>query len=135
MKKLKSILLGCAFFLSPIQTAAQLPNSLTQITRPYLGTYECKQLLIDGESKLDDFEYIKIELKSDGEMSLYFLDKAGKKGNACAKYEYDEKSQMLTAYTSLGGQTLKRSFPLKNGEIFVHVIYETRTLTMKFEQN
>lgn len=121
-------------FLSPIRTQALLPNTLTEITRPYLGMYECNQLLMDGESKLDEFEYIKIELKSDGEMYLYFLDKTGKSGQAIAEYTYDEKAQMLTMFKKIGQQTMKRSFPLKNGEILVYLIYETKTITMKFKQ-
>ena len=132
MKKWKSFVLGCVLFFSPMQAA--LPNTLTEITRPYLGMYECKQLLMDGESKLEDFKSIKIELKSNGQMLLYFEDRKGQKGKASAEYEYDEKSQTITVYTSVGAQKLKRTFPLKNGELFVHLIYETRTVTLKFEQ-
>ena len=134
MKKWKSFVLGCVLFFSPMQAQAALPNTLTEITRPYLGMYECKQLLMDGESKLEDFKSIKIELKSNGQMLLYFEDRKGQKGKASAEYEYDEKSQTITVYTSVGSQKLKRTFPLKNGELFVHLIYETRTVTLKFEQ-
>ena len=134
-KKVKSFLLGCALFLSPMRMQAMLPDSLKEITRTYLGMYECKQLLLDGENKLDEFEYIKIELKSGGQMALYFADAKGQKGKAQAEYEYDEKAQTITVYTNIGNQKMKRTFPLKNGELFVHLIYETRTVTMKFEQN
>ena len=134
MKKFKSFLLGCLLFSSPLQACALLPNSLTEITRPYLGMYECKQILLDGEDKLKEFEYVTLELKSDGEMVLSFLDKQGKKGKTIAEYEYDEKMQTITVIKSIGNQKMKRTFPLKNGSILVHLIYETRTIIMKFEQ-
>lgn len=134
MKKLKSFLFGFALFLTPIQSSAALPNTLTQITKPYLGMYECTQLLLDGENKLDEFKYIKIQLKHDGDLVFTFLDKKGMKGESSAQYEYDEDRQALAVYSSLGGKKLKREFPLKNGEIFVHIIYETKTIMMKFQQ-
>ena len=134
MKKIKSFLLGCLLFSSPLQASALLSHSLTEIVRPYLGIYECRQMLLDGEDKLNEFEYIKLELKSGGEIVLSFLDKQGKKGKTNAEYEYDEKAQPITIRKNIGNQILKRSFPLKNGEVLVHLIYETRTIVMKFEQ-
>ena len=135
MKIAKKLLVSCAFFFMPINMQAALPKNLTEITRPYLGVYECEQLLFDGKDLLDDFKYIKIELKSDGEMLVHFSDKQGKKSSVSARYEYDEQVELLTVSTQMGTKTIKRSFPLKNGELYVHITYETKTLSMKFVQN
>ncbi len=135
MKKAKKFLLNCALFFMPINVQAALPNSLTEITRPYLGVYQCQQLLFDGKDILDSFDYIKIELKSDGEMVAFYKDKHGKCGDVVTKYEYDERTQLLTVTAEVGSKKIKRSFPLKNGELYVHIHYETKTLTMKFVQN
>ena len=131
---MKKLLLSFALLFAPIRVQSTLPNSLTEITRPYLGVYECEQLLIDGEDCLDDFKYIKIQLQTGGQMSVEFVDKQGKKGKLSAEYEYDERTQLLSVYSVVGTKKIKRSFPLKNGEIYVHIHYEVKTLTMKFVQ-
>ena len=106
-------------------------GSLKDITKPYLGEYECKSATLGEKDYAQDFSFIRLELKKDDEFTLYYSAKNGKKGEETGTYSYDEKEETLTiTYGDLG--VLKRKFPLKNGEIFVSVPIGSQTLSMKF---
>ena len=106
-------------------------GSLKDVTKPYLGEYECQSATLGEKDYVQDFSFIRLELKKNDEFTLYYSAKNGKKGEESGKYAYNEKEETLTLiYGELG--VLKRKFPLKNGEIFVSVPIGSQTLSMKF---
>ena len=106
-------------------------GSLKDITKPYLGEYECKSATLGEKDYVEDFSFIRLELKKDDEFTLYYSAKNGKKGEEAGTYTYDEKEEALTITYGENG-VFKRKFPLKNGEIFITLPIGTQTLSMKF---
>ncbi len=108
-------------------------GKLTDITKPHLGEYECESATLSGEELLDEFSYIRLELKENGVCTLYYCKKDGKKREETGKYTYDEKREEICLYGGVG-KTFKRKFPLKNGKMDVTVRLGDKTLSMRFVQ-
>ena len=89
------------FLNEPVFTVAA-KDELKDITRPYLGFYECKKLFFGKKNILKQFKYITVELTSSGEMVLRYKLKAGKKGESCCKYVYDENSGEISVVSEKG---------------------------------
>lgn len=124
-----------SFCAALVATLLALPacgnGSLKDVTKPYLGEYECKSATLGEKDYFDNFSFIRLELKKDNEFVLSYSAKNGQKGEEAGKYVYDEKEETLTiTYGDFG--VLKRKFPLKNGEIYVTLPIGTQTLSMKF---
>ncbi len=107
-------------------------GSLTQMTKPYLGTYECQRAYYGSADVLESFSHIKLELKDKENYVLSFCEKDGRKQERTGKYVYDEKSKTLTLYAEKG---IKRAFPLENGVLTVDVPILGKTLYLQFKQN
>ena len=122
----------CAAFSALLLALPACANgSLKDVTKPYLGQYECQSATLGEKDYVQDFSFIRLELKQDGEFILYYQPKNGEKAEESGTYIYDEKEQTLCiSYGELG--FLKRKFPLKNGEIFVTLPIGTQTLSLKF---
>jgi hypothetical protein len=68
--KLKSAAFVGAILLSVTAGAWSKDGKLTEITKPYLGTYECERLYVGDDDKIEEFEYVRLELCKDGELKL-----------------------------------------------------------------
>ena len=108
-------------------------GSLTDMSKPYLGEYECKQARLGEEERLADFSYIRLELLQNGKYILRYCEKDGEKQEVKGKYRYDESKQTLTLYAGQSG-VFKRAFPIKDGQITVSVPFGDKTLVLQFEQ-
>lgn len=132
MKKIKSGL--CVGLLTLfISLSSCGGESLQEITKPYLGAYECESAKLGEKEYIDDFSFIRLELRPDGTFSLYYRPKNGDKREETGAYVYDEKEETLQL--TLGGNgEFKRKFPLKEGRMEVTVQIGTQTLFMRFTQ-
>lgn len=117
------------FFLFPNLKSGKL----TDITKPYLGEYECKQALLGEEDCLKRFDNIVLELKPKNEYALSYKEDGGKKRTVEGQYEYDDEKGILTL-KSENGQCFKRSFPLKDGILYITLRIGEKTLSMQFEK-
>lgn len=106
-------------------------SSLTDITKPYLGEYECKQARLGETDYLTLFSYIKLELKKDGNYTLHYKGKEGKKKTVKGKYRYDAEKKALIFKDKEG---IEREFPLTEGQLSVLVPLGEKTLFLIFEQ-
>ncbi len=122
----------CAALASLLFTLPACGNgSLKDVTKPYLGEYECQSATLGEKDYVEDFSFIRLELKQDNEFTLSYSAKNGKKGEESGTYTYDEQEETLTLiYGELG--VLKRKFPFKNGEIFITLPIGLQTLSIKF---
>ena len=133
--KLKSSILAsiCALLtLIPNFTMAK-DGDLKEITKPYLGVYECKSAQLGDEDLLKNFSHIHLELKKGGEFVLHYGDKKGNKEQARGKYVYDAKKQTVTLKMT-DGNCFQRTFPLQKGQIIVSFPVGNRQLCLIFEQ-
>ena len=121
MKKLK---LKSSVFAGLAALALLFPNlktgSLTDITKPYLGMYECQNATLGEDDIIDDFSYVRRKKK-------------GKEHKETGKYVYDKEAETICLSTGVG-DVLKRTFPLKNGVISITMRMGTKTLQMQLKQ-
>ena len=108
-------------------------GKITDITKPYLGEYECQSATLGEKEYLQDFSYIKLELNLDNTFHLYYKTKDGQRGEQSGKYVYDKAKK--TICFSLGGrEEFKRCFPLEKGVLTLTFPVGGQSLCMQFEQ-
>ena len=130
--KLKTSILSALAALLFVFPAVQ-SHGLKEITKPYLGQYECKSATLGDKEYLDGFSYIRLELKPDETFSLYYCPKEGKAKEEKGKYSYNAETGELLL--SIGrNDEIKRKFPLQEGKLTVSLRLGGKTLVMKFEQ-
>ena len=131
--KLKSSLLAALtsllfLFLPKLQSRA-----LPDITKPYLGEYECKIARFGGNDLLEEFSYIKLELKADNTFVLRYKAEERSEKTETGKYKYDNKNKEIT-FTLDRSRIFKRKFPLEKGVIYVDFPIGTKQILLTFEQ-
>lgn len=109
-------------------------DSLTDITKPYTGVYECKSATLGDKEYVDEFSYIRLELHTDDTFSLYYLPKKGKVKEQTGQYRYDKEKGTIRFSLGVNGE-LKREIPLKKGEMVFTLPLGAKTLIMRFVQN
>ena len=109
-------------------------QSLKDVTKPYLGEYECTQSLFNGEECLQNFDYITLTLKKDNKFTLCFCEKGkSKKTTQKGKFAYNPQTQTIVL-KSVWYKGMEREFPLQDGELSVTIGLGNNTLSMKFKQ-
>lgn len=136
MKKIKFfnflvVILCCLLFCS---NAWSKDGELKDISRPYLGTYECEELYFAGEDLIGKFAFLKVELKTDGGCVYYREKKSRSTKKIPFTYEYNREKKELWASGQWGIFKIEKSFPLKKGEIHVVIPIANLTLKAKFKK-
>ncbi len=125
-----SILAGLAALL--LSACSWKDTQLTDIAKPYLGTYECTQAHLGSLDLLDRFTDIRLELKDEENFILLYKEK-GKEGKKLeGKYRYDEERGVLIATDAKEG--LRREFPFAQGKLTVTFPVGRRNFVMQFER-
>ena len=125
---LVSALISLLFLFPSFRT-----GSLKDITKPYLGVYECTEARLNDTDYLDKFSYIYLELKAEEEFVLHYCENGGEKKQETGKYVYDREKETLTLIGGAGG-FFKREFPLKDGVLTINVRVGEQTLVLQFER-
>lgn len=92
-------------------------GSLTDISRPYAGAYECEELSLGGRDMLGSFDYIRLELDGNGAFALSYKTALGGAGGYGGEYSVDSEQKTITFSASAAQRTVKRTFPLEEGAI------------------
>ena len=132
MIKLKSSLVIGLCVLSML-LVGWVKNGLKDITKPYLGQYECKLATLDGINCLKQFDYIRLEIKQDGTFVLNFCEKTKGKDVIKGAYEYERETSSIL-FKIGKNQGYQRRFPIKNGVLYIVVPFGGKTLSMTFVQ-
>ena len=82
---------------------------------------------------LKKFDYIRLELKVDGQFVLSYRENDGKKQAIKGTYEYDSKNECVQLKMGVGG-IIHRNFPLKEGVIYITIPFKMKSLALQFEQ-
>ena len=105
-------------------------GDLPDVTKPYLGEYECKEVKLGEQDFLKLFSYIRLELKKEGKFSLCYKERGGKKKEIEGEYVYDPQQQTLNFLY----EGIQREFPLKEGKLSVFLPVNEKNLLLIFEQ-
>ena len=137
MKKIKlksSVLSGLLslFLLSGASCFGE--TTLNDITKSYLGEYECTQAQYGEKNYLEMFSYLRIELEDEGVYTLRYKIKDGEIHQISGTYVYDLEKETILLQTHLNGG-MKKTFPMSNGVLTITAKIGNKNLNMKFEQN
>ena len=110
-----------------------IKGSLTDVTKPYLGEYECQRAIFDGKDYAQEFSYIRLTFSADNTFTLSYKTKEGLCGSEKGEYSYDEEKEEVTLFTQ-GRHSFKRTFPLVKGNIYMSLRLGDKTLQVQFEQ-
>ena len=127
-----SILAGLATLV--LACSAFKQSMLPDITKPYTGTYECKSATLGEKEYVEEFSYIRLELRLDDTFSLYYSPKAGKQVEQTGRYVYHKDKKTLQ-FSVDGFTEIKREFPLDKGVVLISFPVGLKTLILRFEQN
>ena len=106
-------------------------SKLTDITKPYLGEYECKNATFGGVDYLKNYRYIRLELKADETFVVSYREQNGMPKTVEGNYQYNKEKQTICFQT---GEGIKREFPLEKGTLYVTTSLAQKTLRIVFEQ-
>lgn len=132
--KLKSAAFVGAILLSVTAGAWSKDGKLTEITKPYLGTYECERLYVGDDDKIEEFEYVRLELCKDGELKLIYKQPKNRPEQVSMEYRYDEQTKTLYVKGKLGVWRLDKSFSLNNGELTGEMRLGNKNVVVKFKR-
>lgn len=122
-----SLLLSWTTFFSGIKE-----SKLSDISKPYLGEYECISAQLGSLDCLKQFSYARLELKGNEEFCLHYREKGGKKKECKGKYIYDKDKNEIEFIDE--SEAFRRVFPLCNGILTISVPVGEKILVLQFEQ-
>ncbi len=105
-------------------------SSLKEISKPYTGEYRCETLLLGSTNLLQQYKYIKLNLKPDGDFLLSYRDTADREGEYGGEYTFKGDSVSFTAKNGLLDET--RSFPYEKGKIYIQLPFSGKLLIAEF---
>lgn len=86
------VALICTVMLCPFLLGAKKTGSVKEITKPYLGVYQCEKILVGGEDRTKKFKVLELELKENGDFYMRGKEKIGKRFQQKGSYLLDEES-------------------------------------------
>ncbi len=108
-------------------------STLPEITKPYLGCYQCKSVTLGDKEYLDDFSDISLYLNNDETFTLYYSPKDGERHEQKGNYKYDIEKGTIT-FSIKGLPCFKRSVVVEKGVFFITLPIGIKTLRLHFEQ-
>ena len=120
-----------AGLLALLAVTAKPEPSLKDITKPYLGEYECQSARLGDTEYLDGFQNLILELKEDGVFFIRYQTKQGKRGEAQGEYAYDAVRKQITLSYE-GGYT--KSYPLIDGALHISFPVCGKMMIISFRQ-
>lgn len=134
MKKqlIKTSLFSCvatlAFLFPSFQT-----GTLKDITKPYLGEYECESVTLGEKDYLENFAFIRLELEKGETFVLRYKTKDGQTGEEKGTYVYDDREHAICLSMGKNGEW-KRKIPIKKGKLNLSFPIGTQLFSMEFKQ-
>ncbi len=122
----------CALFVLCACEKVEDMGSLPDISKPYTGEYLLQKLTVGGEDFTEKYEAVKLNLGYDGKFKLSYTENDGKKGSYAGEYEVSLEREEITFSANTGLRTVKRTFPMKDGSIFIDLKMGSKLLHAEF---
>lgn len=94
-------------------------STLADVSKPYVGMYECELIQLGSEDYTERFEYLRLELKYGGDAVLSYKEKEGGSASYRASYSADPEAGEITLSAQIGLSKKSYTFPFKKGKIYV----------------
>ena len=107
-------------------------SSLRAITRPYAAEYKCKRLQLGGDDLLGNYEYLKLDLRADGNYRFFWRDSSGAEDEYTGKYEMDEQTSRVRFSAPAGGEERSFEFPYEKGAVSIQLVFNEKLLVADF---
>ena len=107
-------------------------SKLDDISKSYLGEYECKRAQFGNVDYLKRFDYVRLELQDEENFTLYYQERGEKKREVKGKYTYDKESKTLTLKGEKGD--ICRECSLEEGVFTLSFPIAGKILILQFEQ-
>ena len=92
-------------------------GSLPELSKPYVGVYECEKLTLGGEEMLEKFEKIQLELEYKGDFTLSYLTLEGMEGEYEGEYEVSVDDEEIKLAMTSAGEEKQFYLRMEKGEI------------------
>lgn len=125
-----SVFLFCLIALCACNVSAM--SSLSDISRPYTGEYQCEKLFLGSEDLTENFEYIKLALGYGGDFKLSYRDNRGREGGYSGEYSVSEEKKEITFKGKVGLRNAESSFPMEKGAILIDFNFRGKLLHAEF---
>lgn len=105
-------------------------SSLSDLTKPYAGLYECKTLTLGSEECKEDFCKLGIELKSNGEYIFFYKGINGETARETGEYQADDGAETIVFTPKC--EKYPRTYALRKGVIYIDHVYGGKHLHAEF---
>lgn len=105
-------------------------SSLRDVSKPYVGEYQCEKLTLGGNDMLGRFEYVRLNLEYDGKFTLSYCGENGSKGKFGGEYDFGENGVTFTA--DYGQIYESRTFPYEKGVLYIEYPFGGTLLHAEF---
>ncbi len=106
-------------------------GSLTEIAKPYLGSYECTEAKLGATDLLGEFKEIRLELLDGENYQIVYLEKGQERKKVGGKYAFNQEKGVLTLVDKGG---FNREFPFTDGKLTVSFPVGNRQAVIVFER-
>jgi hypothetical protein len=135
---MKGIRLYCATALVSLLAFCSTPSvlglgTLKEISTPYVGYYQCKTLRI-GSKDFADTLNARLEVRSDGTLTLIWRSLFGTEQTMQFAYEYDEKAQAFFLTVPDGKGKKRVCMPYEKGSITLSENLSGKAFFIEFTQ-
>ncbi len=94
-------------------------STLADVSKPYLGVYECEKLRLGELNVLKDFEYLRISLGYGGACALSYRTASGREEELFGTYVADMVRPEITFTYSANQNSVAKTYRLEDGAIYV----------------
>ena len=127
---LAGLLLPLVFMLSACDVSQM--STLPDLSKPYVGIYECERAMLGGEDMTEKFDYIRLELSYGGEFELTYRAQDGNEGGFSGTYEASAEKGEITLNAQSGILRKSFTFPMENGSILIDLPFGGKLLHAEF---
>lgn len=107
-------------------------GSLQDLSKPYVGVYECDRLLLGGQDALRDFAYLRLELGYGGDFRFSYETLSGGKSEWEGTYTVDLSKEEIAMTAKSPAGTLSRTFRMENGSVLFDGNFAGRSFFASF---
>lgn len=112
---MRNLLFGLSLALAVAGWDVSSMGRLEDLSKPYLGVYECESMLLSGQDCSACLDYLRLELEDGGICTLSYRTETGREGSLTFPYTLDMGRSVFT----IRYQNVARSYPYADGSILI----------------